>query len=449
MNLNRAIDLNPVSGAEWPAAGHRGMYGLWATSRCSVLVCLVAGILASGSRTVADDRSDAPAGAEVEARSLQPRRLPVVAPRPEWLTRVDGPIQPVEVQQHIEWLAAPALEGRSGAGSWRAANRIARWFAGCGLQPLFPGGNWFQEIPGPARDGRPTVAGRNVGALLPGSDPQLRNEFVIVSAHYDHLGIRGGKMYRGADDNASGTSMMLEVARQLGRRKVRPRRSVVFVGFDLEERLLWGSRWFAAHPPWPLEQVCFFMTADMIGRSLGDLPLPTVFVLGSEHSAELRAALDAVPVPQGLEAARLGIDLVGTRSDYGPFRDRRIPFLFFSTGEHPDYHTPRDVPERIDSLKVARVSNLVLRLTEHVANAAERPQWEEVDGPNLEEARALHRICLLLMDAAGGKRLNGVQKLLVSHAKGRTAAILQRGEMTTSERSWLIRTAQLMLLSVF
>jgi hypothetical protein len=355
-----------------------------------------------------------------------------------------------DVRPHIELLAGAEFRGRSGKDAGRAAEYIRRRFEELGLRPLFAGGSYFQEIPGIADEqGKLPIVGRNVGAWLPGSDPELRDEFVIVSAHHDHLGVRGGQIYYGADDNASGVSMMLEVARRLAAAEVAPRRSVAFVGFDLEERMLWGSRWFAAHPPWTLEQVTLFITADMIGRSLGDLPIPTVFVLGSEHAPALRKTLDAVGTPAGLEAARMGIDLVGTRSDYGAFRDQQVPFLFFSTGEHPDYHTPQDTPERIDYEKVARVSTLILNVCRHTADADEAPVWRDDPGLHLDEARALHRIAGLLLEADGGEKLTSLQRLLVSQARNRTAQILERGEMTAAERSGLVRLAQLMLLSVF
>jgi hypothetical protein len=355
-----------------------------------------------------------------------------------------------EVRPHIEFLADPKLQGRSGKGAREAAEYIEQRFRAWGLRPLFEGNRYDQEIPGREdEDGtRPTV-GRNVAGWIRGSDPKLADEFVIVSAHYDHLGVMNGRVFRGADDNATGVSMMLEVARRIANSEQKPRRSMVFIGFDLEERLLWGSRWFAAHPPWPIEQVKFFITADMIGRSLGDLPLPVVFAMGSEHSPQLKTALDNVGEPLGLEVARLGIDLIGTRSDYGPFRDRKIPFLFFSTGEHPDYHTPRDVPERIDYDKVARVAGLVLRLSQTVADEQSPPEWTDTIKTDLDEARALNRIATLLLEQKGDKELSSLQQLLVTQARNRTGQILERGEMTLSERTWLIRMSQLMLLSVF
>ena len=358
-------------------------------------------------------------------------------------------IQPADVRPHIEFLAGDQLRGRAGADSRKAADYLVKQFRTCGLQPLF-GEDYYQSIPGKAGPSQtPTIVGRNVGAWCPGSDEQLRNEYVIIGVHYDHLGQMNGEIYAGADDNASGVAMMLEVARQFSRQPVKPKRSIVFVGFDLEEHMLWGSRWFAAHPPCPLEQVKLFITADMIGRSLGDLHLPVVFAMGSEHSPQVKAGLDRIGRPEGLEISRLGIDLVGTRSDYGPFRDREIPFLFFSTGEHPDYHTPRDVPAKIDYDKAARVSSLVLELVEHIGNAAEAPVWTVATKNDLDEPRALERITTLLLEADQKQPLTDIQRYMVSTVRHRTRRILEQGSMSEDDRVWLVRMSQLLLLSVF
>ena len=147
--------------------------------------------------------------------------------------------------------------------------------------------------------------------------------------------------------------------------------------------------------------------------------------------------------------ARLWIDLIGTRSDYGPFRDRKIPFLFFSTGEHPDYHTPRDIPERINYEKAAKVSGLILNICKNVASSNETPQWTEAVGTNVDEAKSLNRIATLLLKAEETQKFTDLQRLLITHAKTRTGQIVERGEMTKDERTWLVRVAQIMLLSVF
>ncbi len=360
--------------------------------------------------------------------------------------RTPTPISVEAVRPHVNWLADPRRQGRSGESSLQSAEYIRDHFRRLKLQPLF-GKDFFQPIPGrPDDQGNSRTIGRNVGAWLPG---RRANEFVIISAHFDHLGVRNKIVFPGADDNASGVAMMLEVARQLTSRKKRLERSVVFVGFDLEERLLWGSRWFAAHAPWPLKQVRLFITADMIGRSLGNLPLPTVFCLGSEHAPVLRTVLDRVGTPGGLEVARLGVDLIGTRSDYGPFRDRKVPFLFFSTGEHPDYHTPRDQPGKIDFKKLSRVANLVLAVATEVADGRADPTWtDSIDG-GLDEPRALFRITSLMLEEERQKGLTDLQKLLISGTRNKARQILDAGTMTASDRKWLVRATQLLLFSVF
>src|SRR5439155_20938900 len=115
-----------------------------------------------------------------------------------------------------------------------------------------------------------------------------------------------------------------------------------------------------------------------------------VFALGSETAAELLTLLGEVQPREGLKVGRLGTDLIGTRSDYGPFRDRHVPFLFFSTGPHPDYHQVTDLPDRIDYAKLRRVSLWISDLTEHLANATHAPTWRERPAePDLGEARTV------------------------------------------------------------
>lgn len=379
---------------------------------------------------------------------------PVVAPIPHLLPTFTSDFLPQDVRPHVEYLASPDQQGRPGGHAHAAAEYILEHFKNAGLQPMFPGeegspARYIQDIPNSDKDGQKRVMGRNLGAILPGSDPKLRHEVIILSAHYDHLGVRGGEIFAGADDNASGVAMLLEVAKQLAAQDVAPRRTIAFVAFDLEERMLFGSQWFAAHMPWKQEDVALFLTADMIGRSLGDLNLPAVFVLGSEHAPHLKSVLDSVGEPEGLEVARLGIDLIGTRSDYGPFRDRKIPFLFFSTGQSDVYHTPRDIPETLDYEKLARVSGLIQNIVVASANDDVRPAWTDDLAPNLDEARTLNRISARLLHEAEERRLGAVQLITIRQAHSRTAGILLRGQMSSSERNWLVRLSQMMLLSVF
>lgn len=357
-------------------------------------------------------------------------------------------IDQADVRPHVEYLASPALKGRGKIGRPLASTYIHQQFLQAGLSPLFPDGQYFQPIPGPPNEqGGRTIQGHNIGGILPGSDPLLTNEVIIISAHYDHLGFNDEHIYPGADDNASGVSMLIEVARRLAQRPLA--RSVIVVAFDLEERGLIGSRWFLAHPPCPRETIKYFLTADMIGRSLGGLDLPVVFITGSERSPEVRSILSALPIDQTLEYALLGVDLIGTRSDYGPFRDAQIPFLFFSTGEHPDYHSPRDTPDKIEYDKLASVSEMMGELVMRLANTPQVPGWTDTPETGMEEVDLVLRVTGELVKPEYAGELNATQRFLITQAHNYALGIKKRGEIKDEERRFLVRSAQMLMLTVF
>jgi len=159
-----------------------------------------------------------------------------------------------------------------------------------------------------------------------------------------------------------------------------------------------------------------------------------------------------VPLPAGLEAAHLGVDLIGTRSDYGPFQSLEIPFLFFSGGEYPDYHEPTDTADRIDHDRVAKISELILGVVRRTSDVPELPAWTNTPTHTLDEIAALQRITTALLkrdENPAAVKLTLVQKALVSNVHTRTRQILDRGTIDPQERPWLIRSSQLLLLSVF
>jgi hypothetical protein len=128
-----------------------------------------------------------------------------------------------------------------------------------------------------------------------------------------------------------------------------------------------------------------------------------------------------------------------------------VPFLFFSTGEHPDYHTPRDTADKLNYTQLAAIANVVLHVVRHVGNAATAPAWINDPAPDMEEARTLHRITELVRDADrnGKKKLTSLQSYIVTQAHDKTAQIMKKGELSKDDRVWLIRSAQAMLFSVF
>ncbi|MDR3639524.1 MAG: M20/M25/M40 family metallo-hydrolase [Isosphaeraceae bacterium] len=343
-------------------------------------------------------------------------------------------------------LASPEFEGRQGQGGEKAADYLVTQFRKLGAGPLFKD-SFLQPIP--AREpGK--VQGRNVGAMVPGASPTLKDEWVIVSAHYDHLGVRRGTLYPGADDNASGVAMMLEVARCLADGTEKPQRSVMFLGFDLEEVGLFGSRYFVEHSPVPLDHVALFITADMIGRSLGGVCDRYVFVMGSEHVPAVRPWIEeAASRHPRLKAGLLGSDLLLlNRSDYGPFRARKVPYLFFSTGENPCYHTPQDVPETIDYPKLESISRVICDVARRATGDVAVPRWSSSPDNPLAEAVTIRDAMKSLYDNRETLQIGPTQVVLMSNTLRTLNAIIDRGAITASERAGVVSVARIILASV-
>ncbi len=218
----------------------------------------------------------------------------------------------------------------------------------------------------------------NTIGILEGTDPTLKNEYVVYSAHMDHVGITPGQadsINNGADDDASGTAGILELAEAFSRPGARPKRSLIFLTVSGEEKGLWGSGYFANNPPVPVQQLVANFNLDMIGRNWPD----TIVAIGKEHS-DLGATLNRV------NAAHPELNMTAIddrwpeerfyfRSDHYNFARKGVPILFFFNGVHEDYHEVTDSPEKIDSEKEARILKLLFYLGQEVGNAAKRPEW--------------------------------------------------------------------------
>ena len=220
---------------------------------------------------------------------------------------------------------------------------------------------------------------RNVLGKWVGRDPLLRSEFVGVGAHLDHLGVEDGETFLGADDNASGVSAALAVAHGLVANGQRPRRSVIFMFFAAEEIGLHGSRYFVAHPPFPLEQLVGSLHMDMIGRNEESTKESaaenerTLHVVGARQtSGELDAWLHDVNRYVDLSFEYDLEKTVYRRSDHYSFARRGVPVAFFFAGFHPDYHRVSDTVEKLNYDKIYRVSRLVYALTYEIAEREQR-----------------------------------------------------------------------------
>jgi Zn-dependent M28 family amino/carboxypeptidase len=226
----------------------------------------------------------------------------------------------------------------------------------------------------------------NVAGYIEGSDPVLKNEIVVFSGHYDHIGTSGNKINSGADDDASGCAALLSMAEAFQSLKKKPLRSILFLWVSGEEIGLYGSKYYVDNPLFPLENTVADLNMDMIGRTKGvadstdENPMTgpnSVFVITDNQSKELVAIADEIDRKSPLDfdyslSGRNHPLQLFARSDHYNFVKKDIPILFFSTGLHTDYHTPGDVVEKIDFNKMELVTRTMYEIGLTVANRKTR-----------------------------------------------------------------------------
>ena len=280
-------------------------------------------------------------------------------PPPE--TPVEQPvvaeIDSARLVRHVGVLSADSMVGRGtdSEGAAKARRYIVPFFRDAGLQMF---GSSYQHPFTYGAQTEPTL-GVNVVGWLPGTE--LPSRAIVISAHYDHLGSRNGRIYNGADDNASGTAALLEIARHFSRHP--PRHTLIFVAFDAEEVGLRGARAFVATPPVPRDSIALVINMDMVSRNAaGEL-----YAAGAYHTPALEPILQRVAAVAPV-TLKLGHDRPGLppgadwtqSSDHGPFHGAGIPFVYFGVEDHPDYHQPTDDFERIEPAFFVRAARTVL-----------------------------------------------------------------------------------------
>lgn len=244
----------------------------------------------------------------------------------------------------VRILAADDMEGRGTGtpGGERARNYIVGRFEALGVAPSSMGRLQPWEIQGRTREGPRTFSGVNVLGVIQGT--RRADRYIVVTAHYDHVGTNDGQIYNGADDNASGVATMLEIAARLKREA--PEHSVIFVALDGEERGLLGAKHFVEAPPVPLESIAMNLNFDMTARAETDGKL---WVTGTYQHPEFRPILEGIPA-NGAVALAFGKDTPQDTgednwvqsSDHGAFHNAGVPFLYLGVNFHPDYHRPSD-----------------------------------------------------------------------------------------------------------
>jgi len=291
-----------------------------------------------------------------------------------------------DLARHINTLASDTLRGRSaGSDGGRAAGSyLVQQLRRIGVEPAAADGDFYQEF---SEQGF-----RNVVSVLPGSDPKLKHRYIVVGAHYDHVGLGTrktslgglGQIHNGADDNASGTAAVLEVAQALAHtRGLAQRRSILFVFWDAEELGLLGSKHWTTHPTIPLSSIDMALNVDMIGR-LRDRRL---IVFGSRTGIGLRQLAVG---PNALLKQPLAMQFnweLKANSDHHPFFAQGVPVLFLHTGLHENYHRPSDDAELIVYDGLEAVTRLMVGLTHEAACRRNLPEFRKAAAGETEAYR--------------------------------------------------------------
>jgi glutamate carboxypeptidase len=334
-------------------------------------------------------------------------------------SRAAARVDATRLMDDLRALAAPDMEGRlTGSAGWkRAQTRILERFKQLGLQPL--NGSHEQKFSFTRTRGRTTEEipdATNLMGVVPGT--RERDQYVLVTAHYDHLGLRDGRTFHGADDNASGVAALLAIAQWFAANPAPV--SIGFVAFDAEEQGLRGARHFVASPPIDLRRITAVVNMDMIGR--GDKNV--IFVAGTSRFPSLKAPVTAAAAGRPI-TVRFGHDRPGVpgeddwtnSSDHGAFVGGGTPFLYFGVEDHADYHQPSDTADKIPRAFFVAATELVLDTVRRIADL--RTVADSSRGPATAPLRAAGE-----RDREGG-RLTADELAVVAGIDADNAAGLQ------------------------
>lgn len=306
-------------------------------------------------------------------------------------------ITQARLKAHLEFVAHDLLEGRDtpSRGLDIACHYVATQLKLMGAKPAGDKGTYFQKVDlGPK--GMAGKSSQNVVAIIEGSDPVLKNEYVAVGAHIDHVGVgqgSGDQIYNGADDDGSGVVAVLEIAHAIAKGP-RPKRSILLVWHCGEEKGLWGSEYYTDNPTVPLDKIVAQLNIDMIGRSkpVGNtnpanavLSGPDeIYVVGSRRlSSELGDLLANVNKSQYQLHYNYKYDQpndpenIYERSDHYMYARKGIPIAFWFDGVHEDYHQVGDHVDKIDFNKLERITRTIYASAFQLAIRANRPKLND------------------------------------------------------------------------
>ncbi len=289
-----------------------------------------------------------------------------------------------DLKEHLYVLSSDILEGRKTGekGQKMAANYITAYYKNLGLKAPKGHDDYLQTIPKEFFKGESDNASENIVAYIRGSEKP--DEFVIISAHYDHLGMKGKEVYNGADDNGSGTTAVLEIAQAFQKAKKGghgPKRSILFLNLTGEEIGLFGSKYYTSHPIFPLKNTITDLNIDMVGRvdKKHEGKPDYIYLIGAD---KISTDLHKISEDVNKKYTQLKLDYKYNddndpnrfyyRSDHYNFAKNNIPIIFYFNGVHDDYHKTTDTPDKINFDLLAKRAKLVFYTAWEIANRENR-----------------------------------------------------------------------------
>lgn len=258
---------------------------------------------------------------------------------------------------NLAYLSSAPMAGREIAtpGNQLAREHIVHFFDSLHLTQT--GDSYMQPFP----FGHNNQHGANVIGVIKGS--QFENNYIAVTAHYDHLGVRNGDIYYGTDDNASGTAALLGMVAYFKQHP--PKHSLIFVAFDGEEKGLLGSKYFVSHCPIPLSSILVDVNMDMVSRNDSN----EIYATGIYHYPSLKKYVDSIQpftpvfIRYGHDGQKAGADDWTNQSDHYPFYQKNIPYLYFGVEDHPDYHRASDTFDKVNKRFYYQVCTMITAVT--------------------------------------------------------------------------------------
>lgn len=354
---------------------------------------------------------------------------------------LSAPIDKGELSDHVGFLAQPALGGRKprSTGSRDARRYIESRFQAYGLTPWGDSKGYAQ----------PFGFGTNIVGVLPGSDEQLGDQIVLLSAHYDHVGTNeDGKVCLGAADNASGVAVLLEIAEKLSLAERAPRRTVCFAAFDCEETFLLGAFAFTCRDDFDESKLAAVINIDLLGRDFFDVVDNSVFVIGTEGYPDLRKSILDAGSQAHLRVLPIGTDLAGPSSDHIVFEPYRIPCVFFSCGYFADYHEPADTPDKLDYSKMQREAETIFRTVQELAGVDHIEPPAPQEGGDREELGAIEAVLGRVSEQWQGAALTRKQRDKVAGLAARAQKLTQLKDYSLKQRRKFIWDVQSLVLAV-